>query len=414
MNWKDIKVLYIRELRSALRDRTIVTNSILLPIFLYPVMMWLMYTGFMFVSGQNDELKSRIVLRNVPAAHDTLKKQLESDESIIVSTSADPASEIKAGTVDALAEFLPSEEPPIRDNFATRLTFDESRDRSATAKMRVEQKISRYRDDYLARQAADLGIPPERFQNFWVESENVSTNRQMGQFILGMLLPIFLMIMLAVGAMHPAIDSTAGEREHSTWETGMTFATPRINVMVAKYLYVSTMSFTAGFLNLMAMIFSMGAILAPLFRGRSMDLSFVIPWSSAPVILLGAALMALTVAAGMMILASFARTFKEGQSLVSPFYIALLLPVMFLQTPGMEFTPMMAMVPVMNVTMMFREAIQGIYKWDLIAVTIGVELLCVVAALKLASAILKYEDFIMGNFAGSLTKFARQRLLRKV
>jgi hypothetical protein len=45
MNLRDIRVLYSREIRSALRDRTIVTNSILLPILLYPVIIWLVFTG---------------------------------------------------------------------------------------------------------------------------------------------------------------------------------------------------------------------------------------------------------------------------------------------------------------------------------------------------------------------------------
>src|SRR4051794_2966311 len=58
MNFTDIKILYVRELRSALRDRSIVTNSILLPIFLYPLIMWLLYTGLTFISGQNEEMKS--------------------------------------------------------------------------------------------------------------------------------------------------------------------------------------------------------------------------------------------------------------------------------------------------------------------------------------------------------------------
>src|SRR5687768_18550010 len=39
-----ILVLYRKEMRTALRERSIVLNSILLPIFLYPVMLWLMFT----------------------------------------------------------------------------------------------------------------------------------------------------------------------------------------------------------------------------------------------------------------------------------------------------------------------------------------------------------------------------------
>lgn len=414
VNWKDVRVLYLRELRSALRDRSIVTNSILLPIFLYPVMMWLIYTGFTFVSGQNDEMTSRIMLKNLPAAHVILRKDFATDQSTALTNSTDPIAELRNGTLDALVEFVPPKtELPIENNFAVRVTYDDSRDRSHRAKLRIDQKVSRYRENYLEQQASKLGLTREQFQNFWIDDENIASNRQMGQFILGMMLPMFLMIMLSIGAMHPAVDSTAGERENSTWETSLTMATSRTNVVVAKYLYVATMAFTAATLNLLAMMLSMGTVVAPLFRGRQMNISFQIPWHATPVILLGAVLMALFVAAGMMILASFARNFKEGQSMVSPFYLAMVMPIVFLQSPGQEFTPRLALIPIVNVTMMFREAIQGIYHWRLILVTIGIEIACVAVALRLASMILQHEDIIMGSYTGSFGSFAKERLLKK-
>jgi ABC-type Na+ efflux pump permease subunit len=119
------------------------------------------------------------------------------------------------------------------------------------------------------------------------------------------------------------------------------------------------------------------------------------------------------IAAGMMILASFARTFKEGQSMVSPFYLATFLPVMFLQSPGIEFTPVLAAIPIVNVAMVFREAIAGIYHWPLIGLTLAIEILCIVLALALATAILRYEDFLLGSYSGSFAKFVKQRLLRR-
>src|SRR2546425_6156651 len=107
MNFRDIKVLYLREIRSALRDRTIVTNSVLLPIFLYPLMMWLVYTGITFISGQNEELKSRIALKNIPAAHGMLKKEFEADKSIVLTDPADAATDIRSGKLEAMVEFVP-------------------------------------------------------------------------------------------------------------------------------------------------------------------------------------------------------------------------------------------------------------------------------------------------------------------
>src|SRR5579883_2381677 len=172
MNFKDIKVLYLRELRSALRDRSIVINSILLPIFLYPVMLWLVYTGFTFISGQNEELKSRVMLASLPPAHGALLKEFQADKSIVVTTLSDPATAIRSGTLDALVEFLPPKsDVPIQNNFAVKITYDESRDQSNRAKGRIDQKLSRYRDSYLAQQAMALGLSRAQFQDLWIDDE---------------------------------------------------------------------------------------------------------------------------------------------------------------------------------------------------------------------------------------------------
>jgi sodium transport system permease protein len=414
MNLRDIRILYFRELRSALRDRTIVTGSILIPILLYPLILWLAYAGFTFVSGQSADLKSRVMLKDVPVANALLQQQLQTDPRIELKTARDPQHEIRNGTLDALVEFIPGDIPSGLDaNFKAKITFDESRDRSDTAESRIEQRIVEFRTKDLERRAGQLGISMAAYQNFWVDSANVSSNRQMAQFFLGLMLPTFLLVMLATGAMHPAIDSTAGERENSTWETVMTLATRRSNVLVAKYLYVATMSFTAGLLNLMAMMFSLRAMLTPIFRRNGSDVAISIPMESIPIILLGALLMALLVSAVMMILASFARTFKEGQSMVSPFYVVIMIPLMFLSAPGMEFTTKLALIPIMNVTMMFREAIQGTYHWPMIGITVAVELTCIAAAMFTATTLLKYEDLVTGTYSGSLLKFALGRIKRR-
>src|SRR5262245_13902538 len=282
MNFRDIRVLYRREIRSALRDCTIVTNSILLPILLYPTIMWLVYSGITFISGQNEELKSRIILKDVPAAHQILKKEFETDKSIVLVQSSDPAVDLRTANLDAVVEFLPPKSTDaIDNNFAVRVTYDESRDASNRARSRANQKISRYRENYLEQQALKLGLSRAQFQNFSIDDRDLSTGREVSAFVI--VLPVFFIIMLAVGGMHPAIDSTAGERENATWETVMTTATSRANVLIAKYLYVATMSFTAAFLNLFAMIFCMGTILAPLFGNNSL---LRIPIQSSPVVLI--------------------------------------------------------------------------------------------------------------------------------
>jgi sodium transport system permease protein len=160
------------------------------------------------------------------------------------------------------------------------------------------------------------------------------------------------------------------------------------------------------------MVASMGTILSPMLGGGQAKF-LQIPLESAPVILVGSVLLALFVSAGMMILASFASNYKEGQSMVGPFYIALIIPIMFLQTSGTEFTLRIALIPVANVAMMIREAMQGIYHWRLIGITMAVEAVCVIIALRIAMLVIRHEDFVMGSYSGSFGKFAKERLLRK-
>jgi sodium transport system permease protein len=408
MNWSDIRILYLRELKSALRERSIVVYTILIPIILYPLMLWFMYTGFTFVAGQAAEMDSRVMLVNFPARYPELRRNFTIDNRVKIIDSKDPQSDLRNGTLDALVEFTLEGE----NNFRAHITYDGSRDQSSQARARVEQKVTQYRERYLQTAATQVGLSRKDVQNFFIESQNVSTDRQMGQFILGLLLPIMLIVMLALGGFYPAVDSTAGERENSTWETIMTAGTSRANIVIAKYLYVATMSATAASLNVMAMMFSMSTILAPLSGGLG-NLSFRIPLQSIPVIGIGVVLMALFIAAGMMIFASFAHNFKEGQSMVSPFYLIIILPVTFLQAPGTELTMRLALIPVVNVALMFREAISGVFQWPLIATTIVVELLCIALGLKIATAILSHEDVVTGSYSGSFGKFFKQRLMRR-
>src|SRR5512136_2027134 len=108
-NGMDIRILYFRELRSALRERNIVVNSILLPIFLYPVLLYLVYTGISFVGGQTEGFKSRIALINFPIEHPLLKTEIEQNKQIELRPSKNPAADIREGNLDLEVEFLPQD-----------------------------------------------------------------------------------------------------------------------------------------------------------------------------------------------------------------------------------------------------------------------------------------------------------------
>ena len=113
----------------------------------------------------------------------------------------------------------------------------------------------------------------------------------------------------------------------------------------------------------------------------------------------------------MMILAAFARTFKEGQGMVTPVYWLALIPLLLGQSSETTLTPATAAIPVGNVALMVRDAVRGIFLWPLVAETLAVAVVTVVLCLLVARAILGFEDFLIGSYDGSFWRFLKDRVL---
>ncbi len=191
----------------------------------------------------------------------------------------------------------------------------------------------------------------------------------------------------------------------------MTVAAPRSAVATAKYLYVATFGMMGGLLNLVALTLSLQWILRPL-SGEAADAlaSGGVPLGALPVIAIGTLLLGLFIAAGMLVFAAFARNFKEGQSMIMPFYLLLIMPALFMQSPDMEFTMTLAVIPVANIIMVIRETITGSFPLQQIAVSLGTMTVFVVLAISFAQWVMRNEEVLMGSQEGGLGSFLKRRL----
>ena len=416
MNLREIGILYRHELRSALRERTIVVNGILIPIFMYPLLLWGMFTAITFVQGLNDGFRSRIVVEGaLPEMHSSLRDSLGALASVqVVEGVEDPRTAVAEGRIDAVVTLRPAdpEAASLPGNFRVDVAYDRAETRSADARERVEALVGRWRARWLADVGDDLGLDEEDRRVFEVVRDDVSTARDFTDQLLGYLLSTFLIIMVAIGCFLPAIDTTAGERERSTWETLMTVGANRGSVVIAKYLYVATLGVLAGALNVVALMVSIGAVLEPLLGQSGASLDVALSPQAAVVMVGAAALLAMTFAAAMMVFASFARSFKDGQAMVTPVMWLIFLPILLGGEPSdVNLSANSAMVPIFNISMMIRDAIRGVFVWDAIGITLVVSLGLVALLLLVARRVLSFEEFLTGAFDGSFWRFAKQRLL---
>lgn len=354
------------------------------------------------------------MLVDPPPGRPLLRSLLAGDARLLLVELPSPRQALATGALDAVVRFQaapPGGGGPPGD-FTARIEFDGSKDRSSVAHERLAEILERHRAGLLEKRLLALGAGREALRPYAIELANEASPRDMGRFFLRLWVPLMVVMMVALGTLYPAVDTTAGERERSTFETLATLPTDGINVVLAKYLYVATLASLAGLLNLAAVLLSLGSVLAPLLRGREADFSFALEPAALPVILAGIVLLALFVSAGMMVPAAFARSFKEGQALATPLLLGIFVPAQLFNVPSIEFTPTLALVPVGNVVLMLRDAVSGSYRWPQIGITLAVEAACIAVALGLAARVLRDEGVASGAYLGRFGAFLRERLPR--
>ncbi len=400
MSPRTIFLVYRKELRETLRDRRTLIVMVLLPLALYPLMGVGISQWLGTQQGVRARQASRLGLRGPewPA----LSLSLAHDPVLEVKGQGD-ANAVRRGKLDAVLE-LPAATPAQRAEGTVRvkILFDAARDRSSQAEERVRQALRRFSDEQRGERLRLRGLPPSLALPLTSEGVNLATSRDLGAHLLSSVLPLVLVLMVLLGAFYPAIDLTAGEKERGTLETLFVAPAARVDVVAGKFLAVATIALTTGLLNIASMGLTVLLGFGPALKAAG--LAAAIPWSA--VALTGVALLptAFFFAALMIAVASLARSFKEAQNLLTPIYLACVLPAMASQLPGLELSPLLALVPVVNISLLARELISGTVPGLAMALALGSTLLYAFVALKIAARIYNSERLL---FAPELARARR-------
>ena len=78
---------------------------------------------------------------------------------------------------------------------------------------------------------------------------------------------------------------------------------------------------------------------------------------------------ALFISAAIISVCLFARSFKEAQNFVTPVYLLIMFPSFIAFMPGVELNRTLAMIPVVNISLLFREIFLSNYPLELISLT---------------------------------------------
>jgi ABC-2 type transport system permease protein/sodium transport system permease protein len=169
------------------------------------------------------------------------------------------------------------------------------------------------------------------------------------------LVPLVLILMTITGAVYPAIDLTAGERERGTLEILMAAPIPRLSLLLAKYAAVVTVAVLTALVNLAAMALTLllSGQAPRLFPEGTLSLVVLVE------IFLLLLLFAAFFSAVLLVLTSFARSFKEAQAYLIPLVLLSLVPGMLSLWPGLPLEGPLLVVPLLNTVLLGRDLLLG-------------------------------------------------------
>ncbi len=369
--------LALKELREILRDRRTIITLVAMPLLIYPLLGVTLQKLLMAQLTSKSKVEYRLAFQS----HDDqrLFRQYFGQGHVIVAqrtpyeasnrteplgTTEDPFLEFvgpdqETGNVD-VGTMISSGEADIGIIFASNaqrqsvqmeILYRSSSPFSCDARRFVEERFRAINEEFARKELAR--VKPGRLLPFEIHAESLTrSGKDHGPtFSLATLVPLILILMTVTGAVYPAIDLTAGERERGTLEALVSSPVPRHELLFAKYIAVVSVAVLTALANLLSMIATAYASgLEGLLFGSS-GLSLRLVASTLGLLLIFAAFFS----AVILVLTSFARSFKEAQAYLIPVMLVSLAPGVICLLPGIEFNGWLSVIPLANIVLLARD-----------------------------------------------------------
>jgi len=371
VRFSNVLIVYKKELTEALRDRRTLYGMFIFPMVVFP----LLTVGFNRVQQRfQDKVKAEtasVMLLGEEQAPALAGKLRAAEGLHVVPYGADYAAQINNKTLRAAVEFPSGFETALAANTKEapklKIYYQLAEVRSGAAADRLEEVISEYRKDVVAARVSASGLSETFVKPVETKQENVASEQKVSGNRLGILVPYFMIFLCLAGAIHPAIDLTAGEKERGTLETILASSVHRGELVLGKFLLVLTTALTTTAVAMMSYGFTLsrGGGSAQITNGAKFTLSI----STAASILLLILPLAVLFASSLLAIALMAKSYKEAQSYIQPLMIVVILPAVVAMLPGVELNYALAMIPIINISLVMRELLTGNFPLNYLAVT---------------------------------------------
>jgi sodium transport system permease protein len=262
----------------------------------------------------------------------------------------------------------------------------------------VRDYFKTYSDNVVKERLAAKNVPDSALKPFDVKQQNVAPPEKVGGATFGGLIGYMVILLCLTGGMYPAMDLTAGEKKRGTMETILSSPISRVHLVLGKFFLVLNASLVTAALSVTSMGVSFWAVehfhAFDKAGSDAAELQLRIGLGSVLSVFLMVLPLAVLFSAALMTISLFAKSYKEAQSYVTPLMMVVILPAVAAMLPGVELTSKLALVPILNMSLLCKELVTGTYHWNYIAIIFLSTCVYAAAALFLAVKMFQREDVL--------------------
>jgi len=358
--WSNVRLLFVKEIIGAVRDRRTLLLTVFFPLVFYPLI--LMVIGH-FTAAEHTQIEEMIpaVIVVDRAADETFRSQLRSAATLTPLFYPDldqGLSDLKAGMAQVMMAVDKESGGPGLGLEIT-LYYDKTDQAAAIAASRVRGFLEGYLKVTMRDKLDSLGLDYDELSPpLKIRVEDVTSSESLGRMILSRLLPYFMVLAILTGAMNLGAEITAGEKERGTIATLLVSQLTRTEIVLGKFLTILTVSLVSSLLSAVGLLIGIrffGEGLAPVGTEATFSIGLsAFGWMLAVLLPLAVILAAL-----VMIVGSFARSQKEASTYLMPIYMVIILVAMISMTGGITFSGARFLIPVANALYALQQIILG-------------------------------------------------------
>jgi len=365
----------LKELRDALRDRRTLAAIVLSSVAVGPLVLVLLST---LVAGIEERAESREIvvagIEHAPTLHNYLLRQTYRvtpapqgfEQQLQSKQLGEPVLVIGA---DFEAELARGEAPRVK------LVLSSANPRAMAGASRASRLLQGFAQEQAMLRLAWRGMTPSALQAVEVDEHDLaSPAARAAQWAT--LVPFFMLMAVVYGALHAALDTTAGERERGSLEPLLTNPVSPLALVLGKWGAVAAVAMLIALLSCASFLPGQW-----LLRSETLAAMFRFGWREGALFLALLLPLAGALSALLMAIAIRCRSVKEAQANATALVLAVsLLPVLSLFSQEGEAPWHLAVPALAQITLMGR-VLKGepmaVWEWALpLAVCVLLVLLC--------------------------------------